>query len=54
MVSEMGSTKGLTLSDSHFWNQNVPREIQLFIRNQYSVIARKRSNTTAIIVRVKI
>ena len=44
----------LTVSYSSIWNQNVPPEIPFFIRNQYSAIARKRSNTTAIIVRVKI
>ena len=44
----------LTLSYSSIWNQNVPQEIPFFIRNQYSAIARKKSNTTAIIVRVKI
>ena len=44
----------LTLSYSSIWNQNVPQEIPFFIWNQYSAIARKRSNTTAIIVRVKI
>ena len=44
----------LTLSYSSIWNQNVPQEIPFFIQNQYSAIARKRSNTTAIIVRVKI
>ena len=44
----------LTVSYSSIWNQNVPQEIPFFIRNQYSAIARKRSNTTAIIVRVKI
>ena len=45
---------GLTLSYSSIWNQNVPQEIPFFIRNQYSAIARKKSNTAAIIVRVKI
>ena len=44
----------LTLSYSSIWKQNVPREIPFFIRSQYPAIARKRSNTTAIIVRVKI
>ena len=44
----------LTLSYSSIWNQNVPQEILFFFRNKYSAIARKRSNTTAIIVRVKI
>ena len=44
----------LTLSYSPIWNQNVPQEIPFFIRNQYSVIARKKSKTTAIISRVKI
>ena len=44
---------GLTLSYSQFRNQNVHKEIPFFIRNQYSSIARKRSNTTAIIVREK-
>ena len=40
----------LILSYSSIWNQNVPQEIPFFIRNKYSAIARKRSNTTAIIV----
>ena len=44
----------LTLSDFLFETKMCPQEIPLFIRNQYSDIARKRSNTTAIIVRVKI
>ena len=44
----------LTLSYSSIWNQNVPHEIPFFIRNQYSVVARMRSNTTTIILRVKI
>ena len=47
-------SRDLTLSYSSIWKQNVPQEIPFFIRNQYSAIARKRSNTTAIIVRVKI
>ena len=44
----------LTLSYSPIWNQNVPQEIPFFIQNQYSVIARKKSKTPAIISRVKI
>ena len=44
----------LTLSYSPICNQNVPQEIPFFIRNQYSVIASKKSKTTAIISRVKI
>ena len=44
----------LTLSDFLFRNQNVPQEIPFIIRNQYSAIVRKRSNTTPIVVRVKI
>ena len=44
----------LTLSYFSNWRQNVPQEIPFFIRNQYSAIARMRSNTTAIIVRVKL
>ena len=38
----------------HNLEPNVPQEIPLFIRNQYSVIARKKSKTTAIISIVKI
>ena len=44
----------LTLSDFHFRNQNVLQGAIFFFWNQYSAIARKKSNTTAIIVRVKI
>ena len=44
----------LALSYSPIWNQNVPQEIPFFIRNQYFVIARKKSKTAAIISRVKI
>ena len=44
----------LTLSYSPIWNQNVSQEMPFFIRNQYSAITRKRSNTIAIIVGVKI
>ena len=44
----------LPLSHSQFRTQNVPQEILFFIQNQYSAIARNRSNTTAIIVIVKI
>ena len=45
----MNEVNALTLSYSPIWNQNVPQEIPFFIRNQYSVIARKKSKTTAII-----
>ena len=44
----------LTLSYYSIWNQNVPQEVSFFIWNQDYAIVRKRSNTTAIIVRVKI
>ena len=44
----------LTLSYSPICNQKVPQEIPFFIRNQYSVIASKKSKTTAIISRIKI
>ena len=48
------SSSVLTLSYSPIWNQNVPQEIPFFIRNHYSAIARKRSITTAIIIRINI
>ena len=44
----------LTLPYSRIWNQNVRQTVPFFIRNQYSAIAHKRSNTTSIIVRVKV
>ena len=54
LLTTLYTVISLTLSDFHFRNQNVLQGAIFFFWNQYSAIARKKSNTTAIIVRVKI